>query len=89
MEDVSVSHAKEHLEELIARAARGEDVRISDPRLGSVRLLPAEGAGGKSVKVVFGQWKARLNEIPEDRLLAPLSGHELSWMSGEESPGGL
>ena len=40
MEDVDVRHAKEHLEELIERARRGEDVRISDPTLGSVRLTP-------------------------------------------------
>lgn len=45
MEDVDLRHAKEHLEELIERARRGEDVRISDPKLGSVRLLPVQGQG--------------------------------------------
>lgn len=40
MEDVSLSHAKEHLEELIERARRGEDVRIVVPAGGSVRLSP-------------------------------------------------
>ena len=40
MEDVDVRHAKEHLEELIERARRGEDVRIADPKGGSVRLTP-------------------------------------------------
>lgn len=40
MEDVTLAHAKEHLEELVARAARGEDVRIADPKHGSVRLMP-------------------------------------------------
>lgn len=45
MEDVDLRHAKEHLEELIERARHGEDVRISDPILGSVRLLPVQGAG--------------------------------------------
>jgi len=40
MEDVSLTHAKEHLEKLVERAAKGEDIRISDVRLGTVRLMP-------------------------------------------------
>lgn len=38
MDDVTLPHAKEHLEELLARAVRGEDVRITDPNLGTVKL---------------------------------------------------
>jgi predicted kinase/antitoxin (DNA-binding transcriptional repressor) of toxin-antitoxin stability system len=38
MEDVSLTHAKDNLEELIERVARGEDVRITDARLGTARL---------------------------------------------------
>jgi antitoxin (DNA-binding transcriptional repressor) of toxin-antitoxin stability system len=38
MEDVTLAEAKEHLEDLIARAQRGENVRIVDPHHGSVRL---------------------------------------------------
>lgn len=34
MEDVDLRQAKEHLEELFERARRGEDVAISDPKLG-------------------------------------------------------
>jgi antitoxin (DNA-binding transcriptional repressor) of toxin-antitoxin stability system len=45
MEDVDLRHAKEHLEELIERARRGEDVRISDAKGGAVRLTPVLGAG--------------------------------------------
>ena len=41
MEDVTLSHAKQHLEELIARAARGEEITISDPVLGTVILNTA------------------------------------------------
>lgn len=41
MEDVTLSHAKQHLEELIARAARGEEITISDPVLGTVILKTA------------------------------------------------
>ena len=39
MDDVNLAQAKDHLEELMARAANGEDVRITDPKLGTVRLL--------------------------------------------------
>jgi antitoxin (DNA-binding transcriptional repressor) of toxin-antitoxin stability system len=39
MDDVNLAHAKDHLEELMARAASGEDVRITDPKLGTVKLL--------------------------------------------------
>ena len=45
MEDVDLRYAKEHLEELIERVRRGEDVRISDPKVGTVRLLPVQGVG--------------------------------------------
>lgn len=30
MDTVTLAHAKEHLEELMERASKGEDVRISD-----------------------------------------------------------
>ena len=38
MEDIDLRQAKEHLEELIERGRRGEDVAITDPRLGRVWL---------------------------------------------------
>lgn len=38
MEDVTLAHAKEHLEELVARAAQGENVRITLPEGGAVEL---------------------------------------------------
>jgi prevent-host-death family protein len=44
MEDVDLRHAKEHLEELIERARRGEDVRISDANGGAVKLTPIGSA---------------------------------------------
>ncbi len=46
MEDVDLRHAKEHLEELIERARRGEDVRISDAKGGAVKLTPVSSAPG-------------------------------------------
>lgn len=41
MDDATIDYAKQHLEELIERALNGEDVRISDPRLGTVQLAVA------------------------------------------------
>ena len=38
MEDVDLRYAKEHLEEVLARAARGEEIVIADPAIGKVRL---------------------------------------------------
>ena len=51
MESVTLAEAKEHLEELIERAAKGEDVRIDDPTVGAVRLLvvPAYDLSGPRV----------------------------------------
>ena len=40
MDTVTIKDAKEHLEELLEKAARGEDVRISDVKHGTVRLTP-------------------------------------------------
>jgi prevent-host-death family protein len=39
MDDVNLAEAKDHLEELMARAAHGEDVRITDPKHGTVVKL--------------------------------------------------
>ena len=86
MEDVTLAHAKEHLDELFERASRGEDVRISDPKLGTIRLVPAPENETKQSGVIFGQWKGRMAEIPTERLLAPLSEEDLAWLSGEQSP---
>jgi prevent-host-death family protein len=86
MEDVTLDQAKEHLEELLEKVARGEDVRITDARLGSVRLVPAEPHAVPPRGIVFGQWAGRMPEIPPERLLAPLSEDELTWLSGEADP---
>src|SRR5262245_61984771 len=84
MEDVSLAHAKDHLEELIERAAKGEDIRISDSRLGTVRLQPVKAAAGEDRRERrAGRWKGRFT-VPE-RLFEPLSEEELAWLSGERS----
>ena len=88
MDDVDIRHAKEHLEELIARAASGEDVRIVDPRYGSVKLsiAPQNKAPNEPPYPlrIFGLMKG-LVEIPDDKLFEPLSDDELAWPSGETS----
>jgi antitoxin (DNA-binding transcriptional repressor) of toxin-antitoxin stability system len=64
MEDVDLRHAKEHLEELLERAAKGEDVRITDPRLGTIRLTAIASAASRAVQRVPGRWKDRLPPPP-------------------------
>ena len=86
MEAVSLTHAKHHLEELIERAAKGEDIRISDPRRGTVRLLPVSPLQVKPrPERRPGRWKGRLT-VPA-RLFEPLTDEELAWLSGERSKG--
>jgi len=87
MENVTLDHAKDHLEELIERAARGEDIRISDPKLGTVKLEPVAGTTDQEGKPRPerrpGRWKGRFT-VPE-RLFEPLTDDELAWLSGERS----
>jgi len=83
MEDVDLRHAKEHLEELIERAGRGEDVCISDPRLGTVRLTYVEAAGlaprkPRRLGLLEGKMK-----VPE-RLMEPMSDEELKDWYGDD-----
>jgi antitoxin (DNA-binding transcriptional repressor) of toxin-antitoxin stability system len=84
MDDVSLPYAKEHLEDLIARAARGEDVQIITPGTKTVRLVASEALAPSAI--IFGQWK-HLQDIPKDVFLAPLPDEELTWLSGEMSDG--
>ena len=87
MEDVSLTHAKDHLGELIERAAKGEDIRISDPKLGTVRLLPVNNSLPRGEDLSHlrkpGRWKGRFT-VPA-RLFEPLTEEELAWLSGERS----
>jgi antitoxin (DNA-binding transcriptional repressor) of toxin-antitoxin stability system len=91
MDRYDITYAREHLPELMARAARGEDVSISDPEHGTFRLAPDRPAvdGDDAVieptlqKPVLGQWKGKLT-VPE-RLFEPLSEEEMAWLSGEAS----
>lgn len=76
MEDVSVAHAKEHLEELVARAARGEDVGIVDPKVGKVKLtLAGNGASRPRKPRRLGLLEGRIT--PPARLLEPMTRRSL------------
>jgi len=87
MDDVSLAQARDQLEELIERATRGEDVRISDPRLGTVRLQPVAVTRAAEAQERPerrpGRWKGRFT-VPA-RLFEPLTEEELAWLSGERS----
>ena len=85
MEDVTVAEAKEKLEDLISRAASGEVVRITDARLGTVRLLPvaAQAEFEHLPERRPGRWKGRFT-VPA-RLFEPLTEEEFKWLSGEAS----
>ena len=78
MDDVTIPHAKQHLEDLIERARRGEDVRISDPKLGTVRLTPADATQPQAARPERrpGRWKDRIPDPPPD-FFAPMTEEEL------------
>jgi antitoxin (DNA-binding transcriptional repressor) of toxin-antitoxin stability system len=82
MEDVSVAHAKEHLEGLVARAARGEDVVIVDPKVGKVKLTLAGNGVLRSRKPRrLGLLEGKM-QAPA-RLLEPMTQEELAVVRGQ------
>ena len=87
MEDVTLKDAKERLEELVERAARGEVVRIVDPRLGAVQLMPSaqlpEVLPTARPERRPGRWKDRLPPPPDD-FFDPLSEEELRHWYGDD-----
>lgn len=85
VDTVDIKYAKEHLEELIARASKGEDVRIVDPQLGATRLVPADPRSNvvKCPERIPGRWKDRLPEPPAG-FFDPLSEDELKDWYGDE-----
>lgn len=97
MEDVSLTHAKDHLEELIERAARGEDIRISDVKHGTVRLTPIRAPNLLEKRVtdtmepfvplaqdrVPGRLKGKM-KVPA-RLMEPMTEEELRDWYGDDA----
>lgn len=98
MEDVTLAHAKEHLEDLIARARQGEVVTIADDKLGPVRLVAEPFSYDPTARRLidtmppFVPLKAdrklgRLKGIlptPPDDFFAPLTKEELKDWYGDD-----
>ena len=86
MEDVSVKYAKEHLEELLARAARGEDVAIVDPAVGKIVLTATKDAAPPSASKPrrLGLLEGKVAPPPDDFFDA-MSAEELKdWYGDDE-----
>ena len=86
METIDLRHAKERLEELLVRAANGEDVRISDPRVGTIRLTAVVAANvqHQRPKRLPGRWKHRLPEPPAG-FFDPMSDEDLKDWYGDDA----
>ena len=86
MEDVDVRHAKEHLEELIARAARGEDVRIAQPGLATVKLTVVDPQPDNRTKPKWRRLGLLEGKVspPPDSFFDPLTDDELKDWYGDE-----
>ena len=84
MDTIDLNYAREHLSELIERAANGEDVRIADPKYGLVRLTPVAAGGAKSrPRRISGRLAGTL-AVPTN-LLEPMSDEELKLWYGEDA----
>ncbi len=85
MQDVTLTHAKEHLEELIERASRGEEVRIAAPAIGTVRLqvVPEEVSTAPTRSRVPGRLIGKIPPPPDD-FFDPLSEEELKLWYGDD-----
>ena len=88
MVHISRADASDRLAELVARAARGEDVCISDPQHGTVRLTPAKQSQDSSEPRCPGRAPGLMKgkaQISDEQLLARPTDDELTWLRGETS----
>ena len=97
MEDVTIADAKEHLEDLIARARRGEVVTIRDGQ-GSVRLTAPLTSDVNAQRITdtmppfvplseprkLGSLEGKIASPPDD-FFDPLSDDELKIWYGEDA----
>ena len=84
MENGTLADAKERLEDLIERASRGEDVRIVDAKIGSVRLTPIkidDQAARKPRRLGILEGKMK----PPADLMDPMSEAELKDWYGPDA----
>jgi prevent-host-death family protein len=80
MEDVSIDHAKQHLDDLVQRARQGEDVRIATSDGGLVRLQPLRDSQ-QAAKRKPGRLQG-VYDVPEG-LFDGLPNEELRRWNGE------
>ncbi len=97
MDDIPLSFAKDHLEDLIARARRGEIVTINDGR-GPVQLTSPHHGDVKAARITdtmpkfvhlteprkFGLFKGEI-PLPPDDFFDALDEKELKHWYGEET----
>ena len=80
MDHYDLAYAREHLGELLDRAARGEVVSITDPKRGTFRLAP-DGGVLPPRKVRLGLLEGKMT-VPA-RLFEPMGEDELRDWYGE------
>ena len=96
MDDIPIRDAGAKLEELVARAVRGEDVRITDPKLGTVKLTAVNPDFAAAIRatdlmepfvpLAHKRAPGRLFGVvppPPDDFFDPLSDEELLHWYGE------
>jgi len=85
MENISIFEAKDHLEDLFARAARGEDVRIADPKSGVMKLTPVAAVDVVALRKPreLGFLNGVLPPPPED-FFDPMTDEELKLWYGDD-----
>lgn len=79
MERYDLEYARTHLDELIERAAKGEEVTILDPARGELRLVPTPAGSRRRLRLGTLEGKMK---VPE-RLLEPMSEDELKDWYGD------
>ena len=82
MDTVDIKYATEHLAELIERAAKGEDVLITENGEVKAKISGAVAHMQKRPKRNPVRWKGLLG-IPDEVLLAPMTEEELKEWYGE------
>ena len=83
MEDVTLRYAKEHLEDLAARAAEGEDVLFSVPGSGRFRLVPVDKVPVRKRRRL-GHLEGKIAPPPDD-FFDPLNEEELKLWYGDDA----
>jgi antitoxin (DNA-binding transcriptional repressor) of toxin-antitoxin stability system len=81
MDDIPVTIAKDRLEDLISRAARGEDILITAPNGDTVRLSRVAQPGRRTR--ILGHLAGKI-PLPPDDFFAPLSDEELADWHGAD-----